>query len=189
MNTPETINIEKYTNALNNLIGMDIGYLGDSDESVNAIVEVIVAAKTLENRVNELEAENKKWQERLDREAKCQYDLAGQIVDLKSEVDLYKRLNDELEDELASTYDKLENAKADYASEIFEDIEKMFEPTVSALFLISETLVDVSKLHIDADRAIIDIRKYLSKAICSRYQLKKTLEELSNKHIGENDNE
>ena len=124
MNTPETINIEKYAEALNNLVGMDIGYLGDSDENVNAIVEVIRAAKALENRVKELEADNKKWQERLDREAKCQYDLAGQIVDLKSEVDLYKRLNDELEDELASTYDKLENAKADYAREIFEDISK-----------------------------------------------------------------
>ncbi len=57
MNTPETINIEKYAEALNNLVGMDIGYLGDSDENVNAIVEVIVAAKKLENRVKELEAE------------------------------------------------------------------------------------------------------------------------------------
>ena len=57
MNTPETITIEKYAEALNNLVGMDIGYLGDSDENVNAIVEVIVAAKKLENRVKELEAE------------------------------------------------------------------------------------------------------------------------------------
>lgn len=57
MNTPETINIEKYAEALNNLVGMDISYLGDSDENVNAIVEVIVAAKALEDRVKELEAE------------------------------------------------------------------------------------------------------------------------------------
>lgn len=55
MNTPETINIEKYANALNALVGMDIGYLGDSDENVNAIVEVIVAAKKLDGRVKELE--------------------------------------------------------------------------------------------------------------------------------------
>ena len=123
MNTPETINIEKYAEALNNLVGMDIGYLGDTDENVNAIVKVIRAAKALENRVQELEADDKKWQERFDREAKCQYDLAGKIVDLKSKVDLYKRLNDELEDELASTYDKLENAKADVAEEIFAEIE------------------------------------------------------------------
>lgn len=57
MNTPETINIEKYAEALNNLVGMDIGYLGDTDENVNAIVEVIVAAKKLENKVKELEEE------------------------------------------------------------------------------------------------------------------------------------
>lgn len=55
MNTPETINIEKYAEALNNLVGMDIGYLGDSDENVNAIVEVIVVAKKLDGRVKELE--------------------------------------------------------------------------------------------------------------------------------------
>lgn len=57
MNAPETINIEKYAEALNALVGMDIAYLGGSDENVNAIVEVIVAAKALENRVKELEAE------------------------------------------------------------------------------------------------------------------------------------
>ena len=57
MNTPETINVEKYAKALNNLVGMDIGYLGDTDENVNAIIEVIVVAKKLENRVKELEAE------------------------------------------------------------------------------------------------------------------------------------
>ena len=57
MNTPETINIEKYAEALNNLVGMDIGYLGESDENVNAIVEVIRVAKALELRVKELEEE------------------------------------------------------------------------------------------------------------------------------------
>lgn len=60
MNTPETINIEKYAEALNNLVGMDIGYLCESDENVNAIVEVIRAAKALENRVKELEEENER---------------------------------------------------------------------------------------------------------------------------------
>ena len=66
---------------------------------------------------------------------------------------------------------------------IFEEVEKTLEPTISALFLIGETLVDVSKSHIDADRAIIDIRKYLDKAISSRYQLKKALEEIRNRYI------
>lgn len=60
MNTPETINIEKYAHALNELIGIDSAYLGDSDENVNAIIEVIVAAKKLENRVKELEVEKNK---------------------------------------------------------------------------------------------------------------------------------
>lgn len=60
MNTPETINIEKYANALNELIGIDSAYLGDSDENVNAIIEVIVAAKKLENRVKELTEENER---------------------------------------------------------------------------------------------------------------------------------
>ena len=58
MNAPETINIEKYAEALNALVGIDVGYLGDSDENVNAIVEVIRAAKALENRVKELTEEN-----------------------------------------------------------------------------------------------------------------------------------
>ena len=43
----------------------------------------------------------------------------------KSEVDLYKRQVDELEDELASSYDKLENARSDVAKEIFEEIDEI----------------------------------------------------------------
>ncbi len=42
----------------------------------------------------------------------------------RAEVDLYKKLNEELEDELASTYDKLENSRAEVAREIFEEIEQ-----------------------------------------------------------------
>ncbi len=57
MNAPEAINIEKYAEALNNLIGVDSAYM-TGDKDVNAIVEVIVAAKKLENRVKELEEEN-----------------------------------------------------------------------------------------------------------------------------------
>lgn len=43
----------------------------------------------------------------------------------KSEVDLYKRQVDELEDELAQTYDKLEAAKTEVAREIFDEIESV----------------------------------------------------------------
>ena len=59
MNTPETINIEKYTHALNNLIGVDSAYLA-GDKDVDAIVELIVAAKKLENRIKELTEENER---------------------------------------------------------------------------------------------------------------------------------
>ena len=78
MNTPETINIEKYAEALNNLVGMDIGYLGESDENVNAIVEVIVAAKKLENRVKELEAEKDAL---IKNYAQCMKDYARDAFD------------------------------------------------------------------------------------------------------------
>lgn len=59
MNTPETINIEKYAHALNELIGVDSAYLA-GDKDVDTIVEVIVAAKKLENRVRELTEENER---------------------------------------------------------------------------------------------------------------------------------
>ena len=76
MNAPETINIEKYANALNELIGIDSAYLGDSDKNVNAIIEVIVAAKKLENRVKELEAEKDAL---IKNYAQCMKDYAREI--------------------------------------------------------------------------------------------------------------
>lgn len=59
MNAPETINIEKYAEALNELIGVDSAYMA-GDKSVDAIVELIVAAKKLENRVKKLTEENER---------------------------------------------------------------------------------------------------------------------------------
>lgn len=58
MNTPTTINIEKYAEALNNLVGMDIGYLGNTDENVNAIVEVINMAIAFEKQNRKLTEDN-----------------------------------------------------------------------------------------------------------------------------------
>jgi hypothetical protein len=51
----------------------------------------------------------------------------------KSEVDLYRKQVDELEDELASTYDKLEVAKAEVAREIFEEIEQVQKEIVDRM--------------------------------------------------------
>jgi conjugal transfer/entry exclusion protein len=78
MDIPETINIAKYAEALNNLVGMDIGYLGESDENVNTIVEVIRTAKALENRVKELEAEKDAL---IKNYAQCMKDYARDIFD------------------------------------------------------------------------------------------------------------
>ena len=82
MNAPETINIEKYAEALNNLVGMDIGYLGDSDKNVNAIIEVIVTAKKLENRVKELTEEIKDLEAEYDRVyEQAEADIHGNMAD------------------------------------------------------------------------------------------------------------
>ena len=63
-----------------------------------------------------------------------------------------------------------------------EDVIKALGPTISALFMIRETLVDVSKWDIDEKKALDDIRKYMSKAICTRYRLEQTLAELKKKY-------
>lgn len=54
---PETINIEKYINALNNLLGSDNAYYA-GDPDVDAIMEVIMLVKKLENIVKKLSKEN-----------------------------------------------------------------------------------------------------------------------------------
>ena len=105
MNTPETINIEKYANALNNLIGVDSAYMA-GDKSVDAIVELIVAAKKLENRVKELTEENGK--------------LKAEDNKWRRLVEVLNQNNAELETELAQTYDLLEETKADTVRKIQE---------------------------------------------------------------------
>lgn len=77
MNTPETINIEKYAEALNNLIGVDSAYF-QGDKDVNAVVELIVAAKKLEKRVKELEEEKDAL---IKNYAQCMKDYARDIFD------------------------------------------------------------------------------------------------------------
>ena len=108
MNTPETINIEKYAEALNNLVGMDIGYLGDSDENVCAIIEVIVAAKKLENKVRALTEENAKQIE----------DYQKRFVVCRDKAATFIEKNIELE-AIAEHYRKqFENVKSDTIREM-----------------------------------------------------------------------
>lgn len=93
MNVPATINIEKYAEALNNLIGVDSAYM-TGDKDVDAIVEVIVAAKKLENRAKELEEESKKLNKALKKErldnAKVCTTYCRMIGSLRKEVDIIK---------------------------------------------------------------------------------------------------
>jgi hypothetical protein len=58
----------------------------DFDEFQNAIITAINALTI----VKELTEENEKLNERLDREAKCQYDLATKIVDLRDDAKYIK---------------------------------------------------------------------------------------------------
>lgn len=53
----------------------------------------------------------------------CPYYSAG--VEPRAVVDLYKQLNSELEDELAITHNRLEDARRELAMEIFDDIVKV----------------------------------------------------------------
>lgn len=118
MNTPETINIEKYIDALDNLLGADNAYYSE-DPDVDAIVEVIVAAKKLEERVKELNEENEKLkaeikdlEEEYDRiYEQAEADIHGNIADGgtschwcadKTKADTVKRMQEKVKDELYS---------------------------------------------------------------------------------------
>lgn len=87
MNTPETINIEKYAKALNELIGVDSAYMA-GDKDVDAIVELIVAAKKLENRVKKLTEENEKL--------RGLYEHNSQLaIDSERKLEQYKKSRDD----------------------------------------------------------------------------------------------
>ena len=74
----KTINVEKYKEALNNIMRTDsTRHKGDPD--VDAITEVIMIAKELENKVKKLTDEN----ERLKTQRYLKYDLHT-VIDLKS---------------------------------------------------------------------------------------------------------
>ena len=160
MNTPETINIEKYAEALNNLVGMDIGYLGDSDDNVNAIVEVIRAAKALENRVKELETESQKWQEAYDcadaacRElsSKCD-ELTEEIKDLEEEYDrVYEQAEADIHGNMAdggtSCHWCIDKTREDTVKRMCKRIEE--ESWYEVLYEEERCLIDVDDINLIA---------------------------------------
>lgn len=61
-NESMVINIKKYAEALNNLIGVDSAYF-QGDKDVDAIIEVIRIAKQLELTVNRQQAEIERLKE------------------------------------------------------------------------------------------------------------------------------
>ena len=137
MNAPETINIEKYAEALNNLVGMDIGYLGDSDKNVNAIIEVIVTAKKLENRVKELTEEIKDLEADYDRVyEQAEADIHGNMADggtschwcmEKTKADTAKRMSEMLKEYLDDFYNSGEDALLDVPDLIDQIAEEILE--------------------------------------------------------------
>ena len=92
----DTINIEKYINALNNLLGSDNAYyMGDSD--VDTIVEAISTVKELGNKVSVLTKENDRLKADCDNYIKL--------------IEVLNKNNAELEAELSNAYDLLEEAR------------------------------------------------------------------------------
>ena len=84
-----------------------------------------------------------------DVERFCVNHLAADVAP-KSEVELYMRLYHEVEDELASTYDKLDKAKAEVAREIFEEIEKLVALKMPA------KITPIFKRDLDYSHGVID---------------------------------
>jgi hypothetical protein len=103
MNTPETINIEKYAHALNNLIGVDSAYMA-GDKDVDAIVEVIVAAKKLENRVKELTEENEFHRKTISKNAQMALEVTVDEIE-KTKSDTVRKMQEKLEKEIDRTID------------------------------------------------------------------------------------
>ena len=80
-------------------------------------------------------------------------------------------------------YRKQENV----AEDVLEKVKEKIDPTISALFIIGEILVDESKSHISAEKALDNIRKELGKSISSRYRMEKMLEEIKEECCNEVD--
>lgn len=75
-------------------------------------------------------------------------------------------------------YRKQDEVVEDTAEKVLKKVKERLDPTMSALFIIGEILVDESKSHISKEKALDDIRRALSDTMSSRYRLEKMLEEI-----------
>lgn len=100
-------NGEQITKAAEILEGAKVMVLNrDFDDFQNAIITALNTFAL----VKELTDENEKLHERLNREARCQYDLCGQIVNLRDDVkyikaDTIRKMQERLEDRVDHTID------------------------------------------------------------------------------------
>ena len=78
------INIEKYAEALNNLIGADSAYFG-GDKDVDAVVEIITLAKRMENIINRQKAEIERLQGYNENLLTANTALSNEILEIQSE--------------------------------------------------------------------------------------------------------
>lgn len=120
----ETINVEKYINALNNLLGSDNAYYA-GDPDVDAIVEVIVANKKLEERVKELEAELDKLKEK----RYLKYDLHS-VIDLPTVLENTRKdaINDFVDELLEQSHQEyLLDGIENYYCVTYQSIEKIIK--------------------------------------------------------------
>lgn len=102
--------------------------------------------------------------------------LKDEVSELRAEVERLKKANESFSC-LGMLYSEI---KSEARKEFAEWLETQITPTFSALFRISETLVDVSKSHISSDIAIDKIREELRQndIVCSRFKYSQMLDNL-----------
>lgn len=114
-------------------------------------------------------------------------DLQSVIKEKDAEIEKLKEDCTKGADALIREMIKSRTAKTETIQEYTDKLEKELKPTMDALFVISEVLVNVSKSHISSDRAIEQIREKLndSEPICSQYRLNKMIERIVKETEGE----
>ena len=111
--------------------------------------------------INRLQATIKELTEQFNEQGQAYDVLYKESLSLKAE---NERLNFLLNDAYENNHglvELLERAKAEAYKEFAERLQKKIDPTLIAVTMIGNILVEVSKSHITADNAIEKIREYL----------------------------